>query len=143
MSPVTVRVAHQDVFEAIEGLLTTARHEVSRRRGGREEADRQLIGSEVLLIATHREDGESREALVGFAALRRRGDSAFLQALYVDPPSREVGVGALLLDGAMRWAREAGCARIDATALPGDRATKNFFETHGLTARAIIVQREL
>lgn len=143
MSSVIVRVARSDDFEAIERLLATARQEVSRRRGGREAAQRQLIGSEVLLIATHREEGGSDEAVVGFAALRRRGDAAFIQALYVDPASREVGVGALLLEDGMRWAREAGCARIDATALPGDRATKNFFETHGLTARAIVVQREL
>ena len=32
---------------------------------------------------------------------------------------------------------------MDSLALPGDRATKNFFETHGLVARAITVHRRL
>ena len=40
-------------------------------------------------------------------------------------------------------ARQAGAEGIDSLALPGDRATKNFFERFGLTARAIVVHRSL
>jgi hypothetical protein len=40
-------------------------------------------------------------------------------------------------------ASDAGAIGIDALALPGDRATKNFFETFGLKARAIVVHRSL
>jgi hypothetical protein len=32
---------------------------------------------------------------------------------------------------------------MDSLALPGDRATKNFFESFGLKARAIVVHRSL
>jgi len=41
------------------------------------------------------------------------------------------------------WARERSLVGLDAVALPGDRDTKNFFETFGLVARAIQVHRSL
>ena len=43
----------------------------------------------------------------------------------------------------MAWAKRWGCIGVDSLALPGDRDTKNFFETHGLVARAITVHRTL
>jgi hypothetical protein len=36
-----------------------------------------------------------------------------------------------------------GCVGIDALALPGHRAAKNFFEESGFTARAIVMHRSL
>lgn len=63
--------------------------------------------------------------------------------LYVDPDARELGLGEALIDLVVAWATERGCAGIDALALPGDRATKNFFEDMGLVARAIVVHRPL
>jgi GNAT superfamily N-acetyltransferase len=63
--------------------------------------------------------------------------------LYVQPEARQVGVGATMLAPTLSWAASRGCAGVDALALPGDRATKNFFESHGLVARAIIAHRSL
>lgn len=63
--------------------------------------------------------------------------------LFVQEPARGVGVGEKLLAAAVDDARTHGCAGIDARALPGDRATKNFFESFGLVARAISVHRSL
>ena len=63
--------------------------------------------------------------------------------LYVQPEARQVGVGAMLLDPTISWAASRGCDGIDALTRPGDRATKNFFESHGLVARAIIAHRSL
>ena len=37
--------------------------------------------------------------------------------------------------------RAAGCIGIDSRALPGDRETKNFFESFGLKARLLTVHR--
>ena len=48
-----------------------------------------------------------------------------------------------MLAATISWAAGRGCDGIDAVALPGDRATKNFFESHGLVARAIIAHRSL
>ncbi len=40
-------------------------------------------------------------------------------------------------------ARTRNCFGIDALALPGDRETKNFFESFGLKARQLVVHRSL
>ena len=47
------------------------------------------------------------------------------------------------MDLLVERARAADAVGIDALALPGDRETKNFFETFGLKARAIVVHRSL
>ena len=47
------------------------------------------------------------------------------------------------MDAMVVWCRERGCIGIDGLALPGNRETKNFFETFGLVARAIVVHRPL
>ncbi len=67
------------------------------------------------------------------------GNVATLEDLFVDSEAREVGVGAALLDEVKRWALDAGCVGVDSVVLPGSRAAKNFFEAHGLVARAITV----
>ena len=47
------------------------------------------------------------------------------------------------MDRMLEWVRSRNIPAVDSLALPGDRQTKNFFETHGLVARAIIVQKDL
>lgn len=64
---------------------------------------------------------------------------AVIEELYVTPDARNIGLGAALLEHARQLAATRGCTGLDAVALPGDRATKNFFEDHGMVARAIIV----
>ena len=61
--------------------------------------------------------------------------------IYVDPGARSVGVGEALMDHVLAWCRDQGCFGVDSLALPGDRATKNFFESFGLVARAIVVHK--
>jgi GNAT superfamily N-acetyltransferase len=61
--------------------------------------------------------------------------------LFVLPGARGVGVGEAMMDLLVAFSREHDCIGIDAVALPGNRATKNFFETFGLVARAIVVHR--
>jgi GNAT superfamily N-acetyltransferase len=63
--------------------------------------------------------------------------------IYVEREARGVGVGEALVTAAADWFRRAGCDGIDATALPGDRATKNFFEAHGFAARLLVMHRRL
>lgn len=63
--------------------------------------------------------------------------------LYVMPDARGVGVGESIINHLTDWAAGRGCVGLDSLALPGDRHTKNFFETHGMVARAIIVHRKL
>jgi GNAT superfamily N-acetyltransferase len=92
--------------------------------------------------------GTIDDVVVGFAhavgeALADGEELAVLGGLYVDPGAREVGVGEAMMDLVLGWCDERGTMGIDAVALPGDRATKNFFERFGLTARAIVVHRSL
>jgi GNAT superfamily N-acetyltransferase len=87
--------------------------------------------------------GRIGEVVVGYAVLRRGSDRADLRELYCEPPARGVGVGHALLEAAMATASGWGCAAIDSQALPGDRATKNFFEAHGMVSRLIVVSRSL
>jgi hypothetical protein len=52
-------------------------------------------------------------------------------------------VGEAMMDQIVAWCEKHGCVGVDAIALPGNRHTKNFFETFGLVARAIVVHRPL
>jgi GNAT superfamily N-acetyltransferase len=63
--------------------------------------------------------------------------------LFVELAAREVGVGEALAESLVEHCRVAGCVGVDATALPGHRAAKNFFEAHGFTARALTMHHRL
>ncbi len=68
---------------------------------------------------------------------------AVVEELFVTPEARGVGLGEAMMDATVAWATEHACRGIDGYALPGDRATKNYFETFGLVARGIVVHRSL
>ncbi len=78
-----------------------------------------------------------RAEAVGEASVGR------IDACYVEPEARGVGVGRALLDVLVGWLGAAGCRGVDATALPGDRLTKNFLEAAGFKARLITMHRPL
>ncbi|HEX5614571.1 MAG TPA: GNAT family N-acetyltransferase [Acidimicrobiia bacterium] len=63
--------------------------------------------------------------------------------LFVEPEARAVGVGERMLAELVRHCDERGCIGIDAAALPGHRATKNFFEGAGFTARLLVMHHPL
>jgi ribosomal protein S18 acetylase RimI-like enzyme len=105
---------------------------------------RDDLGDERAIVLVGGVDG----AVLGYAVARveplRDGSTlARLVDIVVEPLAREVGVGEALLDEVLAWAAAQGCRGLDALVLPGNRAAKNFFETAGLTARAIVVHREL
>ena len=92
--------------------------------------------------------GTLDDASMGFAAARlivlaSGATLANVDALYVLPDARGVGLGEALMDEVLEWADGAGAAAVEAVALPGDRVTKNFFERYGMTARALQVHRRL
>ncbi|MEZ5178936.1 MAG: GNAT family N-acetyltransferase [Acidimicrobiales bacterium] len=73
----------------------------------------------------------------GWARLESLHDDSLLLVitdLYTEPEARGVGVGEAMMVVLEAEARLAGAIGLDALALPGDRQTKNFFETFGLTA---------
>lgn len=68
---------------------------------------------------------------------------ATIEAIHVDPGAREVGLGEAVLTALVEAAQACGADEIEATALPGDRETKNLYERMGLVARLIVVSRRL
>ncbi len=149
------RAAEADVV-SLAGLAAQATAEMSELRGGwvwarlearpdpqLESLARDLRADDALVVV-----GTIDDAVVGYGAIRlvelhdgatvgRVGD------IYVLPDARGVGVGEAMMELLMAWAGRRGCIGVDSLALPGDRNTKNFFETHGLVARAITVHRTL
>ena len=86
--------------------------------------------------------------VVGYGVVRTEtlldgGLLGVIEDIYVDPGARAVGVGETLMNHLIDWCRARGCFGVDSLALPGDRDTKNFFESFGLVARAIVVHRPL
>ena len=63
--------------------------------------------------------------------------------LFVEPEAREVGVGETLVGALLEWCRAHRCFGVDATALPGHRAAKNFFEEQGFVSRSLTMHRRL
>ena len=64
-----------------------------------------------------------------------------LDDLAVDPEARGSGIGEAMMNLIVDEVRAAGCIGIDSRALPGDRETKNFFESFGLKARLLVVHQ--
>jgi len=87
--------------------------------------------------------GELAGTVVGYLAATAEGSLGAVTAVYVDPGCRAVGVGTAMVTEALAWMIRKGCTGADALALPGARATKNFFEESGFTARLLVVHRPL
>ena len=82
---------------------------------------------------------------LGYGAMRLSAatSTAVITTVYVDPGARELGLGDALVGQLLAAARGANLQAVEATALPGDRDTKNLFERAGLVARLIVVRKRL
>lgn len=137
-------------------LATRALAELAPMRGGavfvqregravpvEETLARDLSNPEAVVLA-----GTIDDTVVGYATgrtetLRDGSLLGVIDDLYVDEGARGVAVGEVMMDELLVWFRAKGCAGIDATALPGNRATKNFFERSGFTARLLVMHHRL
>jgi len=135
------RLAVPQDAASVEALRVAALVEIDALRGGERYPVRTLPApgdpARPLWV------GEIAGTVVGFLAASRSGTTGTVDAVYVDAQCRAVGVGAAMLDAAVAWMRAMRCDAVDATALPGARQTKNFFEEAGLTARLLVVHRRL
>lgn len=150
------RAATSEDLPAILDLANALRGELRDQRGGalwaaREASPEPLDAS--LRALLDRTDagvfvGTIHDAVIGFATveieeLREGGRLGVVGDLFVDPEARAVGVGEALADLIVAYCKQAQCIGIDAFALPGARAAKNFFERNGFTARALIMHKKL
>ena len=150
------RTATADDLAAVEPLVEAATAEKAEQKGGElwrrrerragpvREALAKAVAADDYELAVGTYDG----AVVGYALVRADhladgGILGVIDDLYVDPGARSVGIGEALMNHMLDWCRACGCFGVDSIALPGDRATKNFFESFGLVARAIVVHRRL
>lgn len=82
-------------------------------------------------------------ALLGMKRLRDDTLVGELRHFIVAEDARKVGIGEAIMNLSQEIFREHGCTGIESSALPGDRHTKNFFESFGLKARLLTVHRTL
>ncbi|WCO65018.1 GNAT family N-acetyltransferase [Iamia majanohamensis] len=154
-----MRVATQGDLDELVRLAELARLELGDERGG--PMWQLLHGRPDPLPATLHADlaeadldqgvvllGTFAEVAAGFAAAHREelGDGtalAVISDVYVEPGFRDLGLGGALMEELLAWAEAHDCRGLDALVLPGMRHSKNYFERFGLTARAILVHRDL
>jgi GNAT superfamily N-acetyltransferase len=92
--------------------------------------------------------GTVDDQIVGYATARTETlaggtELGLVEDLFVEPGARGVGVGEALMGALMAWFVDQGCVGVDTVALPGDRLSKNFFESSGFKARLIVMHRAL
>ena len=153
---VSARFATEDDLPMLGELATAAIEELTAHRGGavwRRERARTLPPDESL--AADLADADARVVVgtidgvpVGYGVLRietlRDGSRlGLIPDLFTLEGARGVSVGEEVMNALIDAASDAGCFGVDSLALPGDRHTKNFFESFGLVARGILVHRSL
>jgi GNAT superfamily N-acetyltransferase len=150
------RPAVRDDLPRLVELADAGIAELTDTKGGaiwsRREARARPVGSSLesaldaadhLVLAGTVDDFVLGYAVVRIETLRDGAQLGVVEDIYVEPGGRAVGVGEAMMDEILEWCRDQGCIGVDSLALPGNRETKNFFESFGLVARAIIVHRSL
>ena len=152
----SVRLATPNDLETLTEFADSAVTEQRENRGGyvwsvRETRNQPYLAS--FESALHDPDqavwiGMIDDTPVGYAAskveLLRSGETlGRISDIWVDPEARSIGVGESLVTAVVSWCTERNCVGIDSMALPGNRATKNFFETFGFKARLLTVHKPL
>ena len=150
------RPAGPDDVDAIVALAADLRAELADHRGG------ALWAAHDALDPLDAEAIRSRLAGPGLATIAGTLDGHVLayglshtetlddgrrlgviDELFVAEAARTVGLGEIVLRSLVNWAATEGCLGIDASALPGDRLAKNFFEAAGFTARRLVMHHQL
>jgi GNAT superfamily N-acetyltransferase len=150
------RPATADDVPRIVELARVMRAELTAMRGGElwaereawpeplDDAYRALVDRDDALMVV----GTIDDTPLGFGAvvlelLRSGRTLGVITDLFVEEGARSVGVGEAMADALVAYCTTRDCIGIDARALPGHRATKNFFEAHGFTARALVMHHVL
>lgn len=149
----SARVANHHDLHRIAELWADASEELETQRGGGLLAQAVLPPGSPLahLRAAQARPGDVvavgliDEVVVGFG-WGRLGEApgariGVIEALYVEPEAREVGVGDAVVGVLVDHFDALGCEGVDAFALPGNRPAKAFFEAHGFTARLLVMHR--
>ncbi|HZR13307.1 MAG TPA: GNAT family N-acetyltransferase [Acidimicrobiia bacterium] len=150
----SARRATRDDVARVAELARAMRAELRSMRGGALWSEREAWAEpleDVYASLLERDDarlfvGTIGDVVVGYGAVvvESLHDGARLGVvtdLFVEDGARAVGVGESLIECVLAFTAEQRCVGVDALALPGHRAAKNFFEGSGFTARAIVMHR--
>ena len=149
------RPATSDDIDEIVALADALRAQMSTERGGPLWVAHDALPTATPDLLTPRLETSGLATMVGtldgavlaygFAHTESVGATGLIgviDELFVLEPARTVGLGETLLSALVAWCNAAGVTLgIDATALPGDRLAKNFFESAGFKARRLIMHK--
>jgi len=127
-----------EVTDALTELFSRALSTASNHRGGPAMLHSILLDEEprafleAVVARNELWTAQAGQSLVGFALCR----NGLIEAVYVQKSSRRQGVGTSLV----RAIQTALSEPVDAYALPGDRATKSFYESLGWKARLLMMR---
>ncbi len=150
------RAAGADDIPRIVELARLLRAELDVMKGGALWVEREALPEpfdESYRALLDRDDacivvGTIDAVVFGYAAvtietLRSGARLGVITDLFVEDGAREVSIGDAMIADVIAFCAARGCIGIDAIALPGHRATKNFFEAHAFTARALTMHHVL
>lgn len=153
---VAARPATAEDLSVLDSLASAAIDELTPHRGGdlwRRQLARPVPPEDSLRADLDDPDahvvaGTIDGTIIGYGVVRvehlRDGSKlGVISDLFTLEGARGVSVGEEVMGALIDWAGQQGCFGVDSVALPGDRHTKNFFESFGLVARAIVVHRSL
>ena len=134
--------------EAIAELTPHRGGDLWSRQSARPLPPTESLAADLASPEHHVVVGTIDDTIVGYGVIGRQilADQSVLGVisdLFTLEGARGVSVGESMMDAMLEWARQSGCFGVDSLALPGDRQTKNFFESFGLVARSIVVHRRL
>lgn len=139
-----VRAARTEDGPVVEEFERRVRIEAVRFRGGTVHLD-EISGPDgrfsaaTVLLASERDSPR----ILGVAWLTNDERECRIDAVHVDESARGLGCGRSLVLACRDVAAAGGRSRLDALALPGDRATKNLYERVGMTARRIVAATDI
>jgi ribosomal protein S18 acetylase RimI-like enzyme len=85
-------------------------------------------GSTVIIVAV-----ESKRWVGMIVGRMLEAETAWLEALWVDPTARGRGLGQRLIEAVADWARERGAARLDLSVTEGNRAASGLYARAGFS----------
>jgi len=148
------RLAQTEDFARILTISANHRSQLSSMRGGQmflakeaEPVEERLISktddtSSVVLV------GLFDDVIFGYAigetqVLKDNSKVGSITDFVVEKEARSVGIGESMMNSLVDFFTEMECIAVESRTFPGDRATKNFFESFGLKARLLTVSRDL
>lgn len=138
---------------AIDAVLSAQTAETAEQRGGpmflvAEGAQLQAVSealvdpNSVAIVGTY-DDAVFGVATMRFVTWANGQVVGRIERLVVQAEARKAGIGEAIMNELLAACADRQCSAIESIALPGDRHTKNFFESFGLKARMLTVNRAL